>query len=57
MMIEKIMTIGRYTEPVSLRAKSSGRMPNNTYFMSYHLYQAKQDNFNKELDIEFSGRS
>jgi len=31
------------------------RLPNNTYFMSYHLYQSKQDNFKKELDNDFGG--
>jgi predicted aminopeptidase len=47
---------GRYTLPIQLRENlQANRMPNNTYFMSYHLYQARQDNFNKELDIEFSG--
>lgn len=35
--------------------KTSGRLPNNTYFMSYHLYQAKQDTFNVELDNKFKG--
>jgi hypothetical protein len=33
----------------------SGRLPNNTYFMSYHLYQGRQDNFKKELDNDFGG--
>ncbi|MBN8577623.1 MAG: aminopeptidase [Cyclobacteriaceae bacterium] len=35
--------------------KPSARLPNNTYFMSYHLYQAKQDTFNIELDSRFRG--
>jgi len=34
---------------------SNGRLPNNTYFMSYHLYQSKQENFKKELDNDFGG--
>jgi predicted aminopeptidase len=34
---------------------TSGRLPNNTYFMSYHLYQGRQDNFKKELDDDFGG--
>jgi len=34
---------------------ANGRLPNNTYFMSYHLYQSKQDNFKKELDNDFGG--
>jgi predicted aminopeptidase len=32
-----------------------GRLPNNTYFMSYHLYQGRQDNFKEELDDDFGG--
>ncbi|HNT51032.1 MAG TPA: hypothetical protein PKK67_10620, partial [Cyclobacteriaceae bacterium] len=35
--------------------KTSGRLPNNTFFMSYHLYQAKQNAFKAELDNEFNG--
>jgi len=34
---------------------SNGRLPNNTYFMSYHLYQGRQDNFKEELDDDFGG--
>ena len=34
---------------------TNGRLPNNTYFMSYHLYQGRQDNFKKELDNDFGG--
>lgn len=53
-MIEKIMasadTLSLYTP-----RKTSGRLPNNTYFMSYHLYQAKQNTFRLELDSEFRG--
>jgi predicted aminopeptidase len=37
------------------KVNSKGRLPNNTYFMSYHLYQAGQDNFKKELDSDFEG--
>lgn len=36
-------------------ASKRTRLPNNTYFMSYHLYQAKQDNFKEELDDAFGG--
>lgn len=36
-------------------SKSVQRMPNNTYFMSYHLYQAKQQDFANELSQKFSG--
>lgn len=34
---------------------SNGWLPNNTYFMSYHLYQGRQDNFKHELDHDFDG--
>lgn len=34
---------------------ANGRLPNNTYFMSYHLYQGRQDNFKEELDDDFGG--
>lgn len=37
------------------KANAKGRLPNNTYFMSYHLYQARQDNFKEELDSDFGG--
>lgn len=37
------------------KANANRRLPNNTYFMSYHLYQARQDNFKAELDNEFDG--
>lgn len=37
------------------KANAKGRLPNNTYFMSYHLYQARQDNFKEELDNDFGG--
>lgn len=53
-MIEKIMTM---TDTLNLYTprKTSGRLPNNTFFMSYHLYQAKQNAFKAELDNEFNG--
>jgi predicted aminopeptidase len=54
-MIQQIMTSADTLSLFRARKSSANRMPNNTYFMSYHLYQARQDNFNKELDIEFSG--
>jgi predicted aminopeptidase len=31
------------------------RLPNNTFFMSYQLYKAKQTVFEKELDQKFNG--
>jgi len=39
----------------SRKTNAKGRLPNNTYFMSYHLYQARQDNFKEELDSDFNG--
>lgn len=53
-MIEKIMATAD-TLPLYTPRKTSGRLPNNTYFMSYHLYQAKQNTFRLELDNEFDG--
>lgn len=53
-MIEKIMTTAD-TLPLYTTRRTSGRLPNNTYFMSYHLYQAKQNTFRLELDNEFNG--
>lgn len=53
-MIEKIMTTAD-TLPLYTPRRTSGRLPNNTYFMSYHLYQAKQNTFRLELDNEFNG--
>lgn len=53
-MIEQIM---RTTDTLQLYQprKTSGRLPNNTYFMSYHLYQARQHTFSAELDRDFGG--
>ncbi len=55
-MISRIMstsdTLSLFTPK---RKSSSDRLPNNTYFMSYHLYQGRQDNFKKELDDNFGG--
>lgn len=40
---------------VPRKRTAGGRLPNNTYFMSYHLYQARQNNFKQELEEEFKG--
>jgi predicted aminopeptidase len=37
------------------KSSNPNRLPNNTYFMSYHLYQSRQGNFKKELDEDFQG--
>lgn len=55
-MISLIMsstdTLSLFTPRVTY---ASSKLPNNTYFMSYHLYQGRQDNFKKELDDDFGG--
>lgn len=54
-MIQKIMTTIDTLSLFRARKLSGNRLPNNTYFMSYHLYQARQDNFSSELDNDFGG--
>jgi len=55
-MISRIMNSADTLSLFSPRkANANGRLPNNTYFMSYHLYQARQDNFKEELDHDFDG--
>lgn len=55
-MISRIMNSADTLSLFSPRkANAKGRLPNNTYFMSYHLYQARQDNFKAELDNDFDG--
>ncbi|HRG79079.1 MAG TPA: aminopeptidase, partial [Cyclobacteriaceae bacterium] len=55
-MISRIMNSADTLSLFSPRkANANGRLPNNTYFMSYHLYQARQDNFKAELDHDFDG--
>ncbi|MBK7650287.1 MAG: hypothetical protein IPJ20_05375 [Flammeovirgaceae bacterium] len=54
-MIQQIMTSADTLSLFRARKSSTNRIPNNTYFMSYHLYQARQDNFSRELDVEFNG--
>lgn len=53
-MIQKIVS---NIDTLSLfeKRKTSAWLPNNTYFMSFHLYQAKQKDFGKELDDKFKG--
>ncbi len=56
-MIEKIVTsidtLHLYHRHGSARLKKY--LPNNTFFMSYRLYKAKQDVFGVELDHGFKG--
>jgi predicted aminopeptidase len=54
-MISLIMNSADTLSLLSPRKSSSGRLPNNTYFMSYHLYQARQGSFKEELDQKFDG--
>jgi len=55
-MISQIMSTSDTLTLFTPRRKYSGdRLPNNTYFMSYHLYQGRQDNFKEELDNDFDG--
>jgi hypothetical protein len=55
-MISLIMSSADTLSLFTPRGKyANGRLPNNTYFMSYHLYQGRQDNFKKELDDDFGG--
>lgn len=55
-MIRKIIESGDTLSLFEKRnSKSIQRMPNNTYFMSYHLYQAKQQDFAIELNKNFNG--
>ncbi len=55
-MIRKIIESGDTLSLYERRnSKSLTRMPNNTYFMSYHLYQAKQQDFSVELKQDFKG--
>jgi len=54
LMIQKIV---KNVDTLSLFEKrnTSTWLPNNTYFMSFHLYQSKQKDFGKELDAKFKG--
>jgi predicted aminopeptidase len=56
-MIEKIVTsidtLNLYTKRKGERMKKY--LPNNTFFMSYRLYKAKQDVFGVELAEKFNG--
>ena len=55
-MISQIMTSADTLSLFKPRiGNANGRLPDNTYFMSYHLYQGRQDNFKKELDNDFDG--
>jgi hypothetical protein len=53
-MIQRIVT-SIDTLPLFEKRKTSSWLPNNTYFMSFHLYQSKQKDFGIELDHKFHG--
>ena len=50
-IISSIDTLNLYGKRNSERLKK--RLPNNTFFMSYQLYKAKQNIFEKELNKKF----
>ncbi len=56
LLIEKIV---KSIDTLSLYEKRNTKgdrwLPNNTYFMSFHLYQSKQKDFSKELNEKFNG--
>jgi predicted aminopeptidase len=55
-MIFKIMSAADTLSLFTPRNKvTSEHLPNNTYFMSFHLYHARQDEFKKQLNHEFNG--
>lgn len=55
-MILRIMSSADTLTLYKTRGKiNPDRLPNNTYFISFHLYQSRQDNFKHELDEEFQG--
>jgi hypothetical protein len=51
-IVKNIDTLSLYEKRAT---KTSNWLPNNTYFMSFHLYQSKQRDFSKELDEKFNG--
>ncbi|GHM98972.1 aminopeptidase [Cytophagales bacterium WSM2-2] len=54
---QMIQRIVKNIDTLSLFEKrnSSGWLPNNTYFMSFHLYQSKQKDLEEEFDAKFKG--
>ncbi len=53
-LIQKIVT---NIDTLSLfeKRKTTNWLPNNTYFMNFHLYQSKQKGFGIELNSKFNG--
>jgi predicted aminopeptidase len=55
-MILKIMTSSDTLTLFKPRGKlNPDKLPNNTYFISFHLYQSKQDSFKNDLKNDFNG--
>jgi predicted aminopeptidase len=52
-IVSSIDTLQLYEKRNSTNLKK--RLPNNTFFMSYRLYKAKQTVFEEELDQKFNG--
>jgi len=55
LMIEKIVSNIDTLSLFQKRKSSHQWLPNNTYFMLFHLYQSKQKDFSKEFDEKFEG--
>jgi hypothetical protein len=55
-MIWKIMSSADTLSLYRPRLKADPeRLPNNTYFISFHLYQSRQESFKRELENNFKG--
>jgi|GEM_PF-5191562 len=55
-MIEQIVhTIDTLSLFEKRKSQTTGWLPNNTYFMSFHLYQSRQQDFTREFNEKFKG--
>ncbi|MBS1486923.1 MAG: aminopeptidase [Bacteroidetes bacterium] len=54
-MIQKIIKSIDTLSLAERRKSDTTWLPNNTYFMSFHLYQSKQQTFAQELNDQFHG--
>ncbi|MBS1949400.1 MAG: hypothetical protein OJF59_000399 [Cytophagales bacterium] len=54
-MIKKIVKAIDTLTLAEKRKSDTTWLPNNTYFMSFHLYQSKQQDFARELNSQFHG--
>lgn len=54
-MIQRIMNTSDTLSLYRPRKRNPDRLPNNTYFMSYRLYHARQNVFKTELEEKFQG--